>query len=166
MRRDNLEAQLKAAEKEAEELMQEKMLIDMRLGHLSQTIQALTSLLQSQPVEPVVFADGDELFGETGITGAIRFLLTNSKLPLSPTQIRTELMDKGFDLSSYSNAMAVIHNTLKRLDSQGELMTVKNPSGQIVGYTTRWRGNSTVDDLKDALKADRIAKARAVFRKK
>jgi hypothetical protein len=125
----------------------------MRLFQLSQTITALHSLLAEKPEEPKLPQTG-EVFGETGITGAIRLLLQTSKFPLAPMQIRTELMNRGFDLSEYANAMAVIHNTLKRLDSQGELMTVKNPSGQVISYTIR-RPKSLGERIVDASKSKR-----------
>jgi YD repeat-containing protein len=156
MKRADIEKQLAAAHQEMEERLQEKMLLDLRLGQLSQTIQALDLLLQTKPIEPVELLETDQVFGETGITNAIRALLVRTKTPLSPVQIRAELMNRNFDLSDYVNAMAVIHNTLKRLDKQGELTTVKNPAGQIIAYTAH---------LQDAMKAERIAKAKEELRK-
>jgi len=167
MKRTDIEVALEAARKDMEEALQEKMLVELRVGQLAQTINALSSLLTVRPAEIDV---PEEVFGESGITAAIRVLLTRSKVPLAPVQIRTELMSHSFDLSDYANAMAVIHNTLKRLDKQGELMTVKNSSGQIIAYTTRFKSlpplGTLEDSLRNVLKADRIAKAKDALRKK
>lgn len=137
MKRAEIESRRVAAQKELHELLQEKALLDMRIGHLAETVQAYDQLLQAKPAEPDELPG--EMFGETGITGAIRLLLQRAKTPLSPTQIRDELMDHGFDLNDYANALAVIHNTLKRLDRQGELLSVKDTGGQTYGYTTRFK---------------------------
>jgi hypothetical protein len=104
---------------------------------LKQTIEGLSALTQEQPTESTEVSG--ELFGETGITGAIRLLLTTANVPLSPIQIRNDLKRHGFDLSDYVNAMTVIHNTLKRLESQGELLTVKDSAGKAVADSMGWR---------------------------
>jgi hypothetical protein len=144
MKRAQIQAELEAGKKQMEDLLQEKTLLDLRIRHLSESLNALTFMLQEKPAE-LAEEDVDNVFGETGITAAIRVLLSRSKVPLAPVQIRTELMNRGFDLSNYENAMAVIHNTLKRLDRQGELTTVRNPSGQIVAYTMRWIGPGSAE---------------------
>jgi hypothetical protein len=140
VKREEIKTRLEAAKLEMNELLQEKVLLDLKIGQLSQTMNALMSMLEPKPPDATNISDAAGLlFGETGISGAIRLLLTRSERPLTPVQIRTELINHGFDLSDYANAMAVVHNTLKRLQSQGELMTVQDPSGQAVAYTTRFQ---------------------------
>jgi len=161
MTRSELKAQLDKAKQEMEELLQDKTLLDMRIGHLSETINAMMSLLAAKPTEPTL---PNELFGESGITGAIRFLLAHSNLPLSPMQIRDGLEKRGFDLSDYANAMAVIHNTLKRLEGQGELTTVKDPSGQVIGYMVLGFEQRSKNALADRVAmAERIAESEKVL---
>jgi hypothetical protein len=107
---------------------------------------------------------------ETGITDAIRQVIAESKIPLSPVEIKAALANRGVDLSGYANPGTVIHNTLNRLEKQGELIRVQNPAGVTVAYA--WR---TVppppgsDDIEDSLRqltnkqtADRIARIKAV----
>ncbi|MFZ0417439.1 MAG: hypothetical protein WAM04_05005 [Candidatus Sulfotelmatobacter sp.] len=135
---EEITVELDAAKKQMSELLQDKVLLDLKIGQLSQTINTLMALLQPKP-NPADIADiSGLLFNDTSITGAIRTLLLQSQVPLSPTQIRTQLISNGFDLSEYQNEMAVIHNTLKRLEKQGELMTVNDSSGQTVAYTMRF----------------------------
>jgi hypothetical protein len=154
----NYKLALQAAEAEMRDLLQERSNIDARLGSLKQTIEGLSALIQEQPKL-------DKGFDDAGISDAIRALLHVSKVPLSPVQIRGSLVGRGFDLSDYANPMSVIHNTLKRLESQGELLTVKDSAGKAVAYTTRWvgpgsaersgiRGSSTTEEItKDAERA-------------
>jgi hypothetical protein len=135
------ETALEKAKEEMQGLLIEKRLLDLKLAHLSETIAAYESLLQAPPENLRSKYTLADLMGDGGITDAIRLLLTNSKLPLGPVQIRDGLREQGFDLSGYANEMAVIHNTLKRLERQGELLTVTNPAGQIVAYTTAFQGD-------------------------
>jgi hypothetical protein len=135
MEKVNYRLALQAAQTEMQDALQERSALDVKIATLKQTIEGLSALLQDKPAEPAELPE--ELFGETGISGAIRFLLMRSEVPLTPVQIRHKLTEHAFDLSDYANAMAVIHNTLKRLDKQGELMTVKDASGQTIAYTTR-----------------------------
>ena len=61
-------------------------------------------------------------------------MLTEAKLPLTAPEIRTGVVNLNVDLSQYVNASAVIHNTLTRLEKQGEVMRVVNPAGQTAAY--------------------------------
>jgi len=58
------------------------------------------------------------------LTSAIRQLLAVSIAPMRPPDVRTALADQGFNLSQYANKLAVIHNTLGRLEKQGEALQV------------------------------------------
>src|SRR5262249_24890 len=58
------------------------------------------------------------------LTSAIRQLLAASTSPMRPPDIRTALLDQGFNLSQYANKLAVIHNTIGRLAKHGEPMQV------------------------------------------
>ena len=143
MEKQNYKLALQAARSEMSDLLQERAAVDARLGRLKQTIEGLSALIQEPTTE---LPERDGPFSEAGISAAIRVLLHTAKVPMSPVQIKTELWKRGFDLSEYANAMSVIHNTLKRLDRQGELMTVKDGAGQVVAYTTRWVGDGSADN--------------------
>jgi len=110
---------------------------------LKATINALSTLLNvtpqpTSPTESLRLAEQINphiFYGAAGISDAIRQLLADSKVPMSAVEIKTALAEKGFDMDAYSSPLVVIHNTLNRLDKQGELVTVKNPAGQVVGYS-------------------------------
>jgi hypothetical protein len=69
------------------------------------------------------------------LTDAIRYVLQAANGPLSPPAVRARLMtDLDFDFSKYKQELVPIHNTLKRLERQGEILSVKNEQGLTFGY--------------------------------
>jgi hypothetical protein len=62
---------------------------------------------------------------------AIRSALRSTNKLLTATEIRgTILLLKKLDLSSYSNAMASIHTTLRRMKEKGEVEETSNDKGE------------------------------------
>ncbi len=135
---------LDAANRELADLTQKRTAIDQRMTQLMATVETLTALLQEPPsyTPKAEWEAAAEVLSEAGISEAIRHVLLTSKTPMAPPQIRDALAAAGVELQHYANPMSVIHNTLKRLEKQGELLTVKSPSGQTVAYTTRWVAES------------------------
>ncbi len=66
-------------------------------------------------------------------TDAIRWIL-KSYGPLSAPRVRDELIQLGFDFSKYKQELVPIHNTLKRLEEQGEVQAIRNDPGTTVVY--------------------------------
>jgi len=67
---------------------------------------------------------------DLGLTDAIRWVFKQPMpLPLTPTGVRDRLAEMGFDLSKYSHMMPPIHNTLKRMKENGEIVEVDAPLG-------------------------------------
>jgi hypothetical protein len=130
---------LETAKREISELMQERTVVDRRIMQLKTTVDTLTTLLgeKAPNVSFVSWEATAEVLNEIGISDSIRGILSKSAGPMTPSQIKTALINAGFPLEGYVSAMAVIHNTLKRLEKQGELMTIRSTSGQIVGYAMR-----------------------------
>ena len=119
---------LEAAELELENVIQERREAQNRLiqlrnrqKELEDTVESLNILLGE------VFSDS-----KMGITDAIRKSLSNRQGQwFSPMSVRIILKDDGFPIEAdtYSNPMAVIHTTLKRLLKQGELKSKESKSG-------------------------------------
>jgi hypothetical protein len=169
MEKTNYKLALQAAMQEQSDLFEERRRIDARLAALKGTIEGLSVLVDDPPAKPSATLNmSDLLVGETGITAAIRLLLQQADGSLTPVQIRTELMSHGFDMSDYANAMAVIHNTLTRLERQGEVTRLDLPSGSVYSMTADLLRNvhGLSQPGKGALKADRIARAKEAFQKK
>jgi hypothetical protein len=114
--------------------------IDDRVEALMDAVRALHKVYGGE-LPPSVAKQVD---GDMGITDQVREVL-KAQVPnptpanfaggwLQPMQVRQILeQQRGFDLSGYSNAMAVIHQVLKRLEKQKEIEI--HPNGQ----TYRWR---------------------------
>jgi hypothetical protein len=110
-------AALEAAAKEYEKLGEERRRIDERLTQLAQTIGTLSRLIGLQPTVPL------------SITDAVR-LAMRAGVPMTPPEVRDRLASIGFDLSSYSNELAVIHTVLRRLNEAAEIRIVPRPGGK------------------------------------
>jgi DNA-binding transcriptional ArsR family regulator len=108
---------LDAAIKEYERLGEERRATDRRLAELAQTIGTLSRLLGLVPTVPL------------GLTEACRLVL-RSGTPMTPVEVRDQLLGIGMDLSIYSNDLSAIHTVLKRLTEGGAVRLVRQPSGK------------------------------------
>ena len=109
MASDDYHRALDAATKEYETLAAERRRIDQRLTELSHSIGTLTRLCGYTPTVT------------WGLTDACRTVLRTSTFPMTPAEVRDRLTGIGFDLATYSNPLAAIHTTLKRLTEADEL---------------------------------------------
>jgi hypothetical protein len=125
---------LDEARAEMAETLRMREKIEERLTHLKSTIDVLSALLQEPP--KLDQDDSPEMLDSVGISEAIRQVLKDADVGLMPNQVKAKLSDAGFDLSKYANPSAVIHNTLKRLETQGEVVQVRDSSG-VTAYTIR-----------------------------
>ena len=106
---------LEAAAKEYEALGAERQRIDKRLGELAQTISTLSRLCGLVPTV------------QWGLSDACRTVVRNAGIPMTPMEVRDRLKGIGFDLSRYSNDLAAVHTTLKRLNDSEELRLAVTP---------------------------------------
>jgi hypothetical protein len=112
---DDYRRALEAAVREYEALGEQRQQIDRRLAELAQTMSTLSRLCGIVPTVSV------------GLTDACRLVLRGAGLPMTPTEIRERLKAFGFDTNRYTNDLAAVHTTLKRLNDAGELRFVARP---------------------------------------
>jgi len=112
MMNEDYERALEAANREYEDLLEQRALLDVRIARLAQSIGSLTRLCGYIPVP------------KWGLTEACRMVLKSTGYPLTPVEIRTQLEAIGLDMSRYTNDLAVIHTTIKRLAKSGEVKFV------------------------------------------
>ena len=137
MNKADYQKALKAAEVEIHEILQKRAALDVRLTQLKSAAEDLSALLQEVPkFDSGLWARIRDTPEGVGITDAIRQILIESKIPLTPVQVKDALRQSGLD-TDYQNTMAVIHNTLKRLEKQGEVAPIRNAAGQTPAYTMR-----------------------------
>jgi hypothetical protein len=112
MATDDYQRALEAAVAEWHKLTRERQALDTRIAQLVQTIGNLCRLCGYEPTVPV------------GLTDACRMVLRAAGHQLTVAEIRAQLSAMGVDLSRYSNDLAAIHTTLKRLQEAGEVQVV------------------------------------------
>ena len=112
--------------------MQERAHLDSRIAKLSRSIEGLASLSNDTDVSSEVKTKLLELeISEAmGLTEAIRQIIGAAFLGITPIQIRNMLVEEGFDPQKYSNMLTVIHNTLSRLERQGEIKRTVTIQGE------------------------------------
>lgn len=94
-------------------------------------IRALARVMEDKEAADSVLATLDEMSGKPGFAETIRFVLRLAKKPLTPTQIKALIaIGKKMDLSAYSNPMASIHTTLRRMKDSGEIEETVNDKGE------------------------------------
>ena len=116
---ENAKAELARVQAEKAGLEQAIDERDRQIAALLQTMTAIAPLVGEEPpaapaLDPPV----------TGMTGCIRRILTEAREPLTAGEVRDRREEIGFDLKSYSNALATIHTILRRLAESGEVETM------------------------------------------
>ncbi len=102
--------------------------IERRIARLKQALIGLIPLSEPPKDSPIL-----EFLGEISLTDATRQILQAAEVPLTPTEIKQQLLNMGKDLSGQKNVMASIHSLLKRLVTGGD---IESRDG---GLTYQWR---------------------------
>lgn len=104
---------------------------EKQITEYTNAIRALAQVMEDKETADSVLATLDELGGGTGFADAIRWVLRVSSKGLAPPAIRTLItIGKKMDLSRYSNPLASIHTTLRRMKESGEVEEVMNEKGE------------------------------------
>ncbi len=106
------------------EICAERDRLTVELVELLASIRAM-SLLSGEAggSEPYVTELAERIWQpKPPLTAAIEHLLRSAKQPMAPVEIKTALIDRGYDLRKYSFAMAVIHSSLKALMDSGDIL--------------------------------------------
>jgi len=130
------ESALKQARQSLDDALQERSAIERRIVSLKQTIEGLSALCEPEEAEDLVQVGGG-LYPEsmTSLTDAIRKIFSESNEPvLTPPEVRDALLAMSVNLAKYKQPLVPIHNTLKRLESQEEIVSVKDDAGSVRGY--------------------------------
>jgi hypothetical protein len=122
---------LEDARRELQGLMEERAHLDDRIARLSKSIEGLAGLCDKKDYSDELKNKLIELeISESmGLTEAIRRIINSSVFPVQATGIRDALVAEGFDPDKYANMLTVIHNTLLRLEKQGEIQRASNLFG-------------------------------------
>jgi hypothetical protein len=118
------EKALDTARAEIADLVRQRAELDKRISQLKVTADALTALMGISPELHEITHEEVEIIEEPGINNAIRQVLRLSPVPLTPGEIKTKLIESGFDTSVYSDNGTTIQKTLKQLELQGDVSLV------------------------------------------
>src|ERR1700730_14368191 len=142
------------AEIESLEIQQED--VERRLARLRQALIGLAPLGQEISDDPIgsqltaIYAGVEAM----GITDATRQIFQAASAPLTPIEIKQQLVNMGKDLTDQKNVMASIHSLLKRLVKSDEIETKDN------GLTYQWKGIRRYPRTDANLKAEAIRQSK------
>lgn len=122
---------LDQARAELAKVMQERDALNTRIAALTRSIEGLAVLCDESDysVGLVPASTTTPVTPDLGISDAIRNILAAALMPVSVPEIRDALVQDGFDPATYANILTVIHNTLRRLERQGEAHLVRTAFG-------------------------------------
>jgi len=132
------EVALQEARKSLKEAYEEHAAIEQRIVSLKQAIDGLTTLCEPGEPEPRIHTQGRdtqtgiEIQSSFSLSLAIRQIFSDSTKYLTPTEVRDALLkiDGNFE-EKYKQPLVPIHNTLKRLEAQGELVSFRDDTGDL-----------------------------------
>jgi hypothetical protein len=107
--------------------LQERDLLDHEIRKLKQTVKALGEVCGAAPeeVDKLLLAEGFAIDSGLGFTEAIRRLFRIHNTPLSPTEIRDDLLKIGIGRDQV-NLLSSIHTVLRRMVEAGEIEKAKD----------------------------------------
>lgn len=109
---------LETARRTRDELIQKRAAIDRELMQQSRVIAAISEFL------------GESIDSDIGITEATLMVVRAADTPMTPLEVREGLRKIGYDIDSFSNPMASLHQVLKRLEEKGEIWSEKAQDGK------------------------------------
>jgi exonuclease VII small subunit len=106
------------AKQTRDELLKARKRIEYEVTRQNKAIAAFSALL------------GEEAESDLGITDVTLLIIRTAKAPLTALEIRDELRKNGWPIDEYSNAMASLHQVLKRLEDRGEIVSLQSSDGR------------------------------------
>ena len=122
MARDAYRQTYETAKLDLLKLVQKREHLDKQIRKLRQTVKALGELCNAAPeeIDKLLLMEGFAIDAELGFTDAIRRLFRIHRAPLSPTEIRDDLLKIGVGRDQV-NLLSSIHTVLRRLTEGGEI---------------------------------------------
>jgi hypothetical protein len=97
---------------------------DKQVGEWSEALRALLNVVEDDKYKADYLGLLDEATGKAGFREMIRIVLALRPNGLTAPQIKTMIQETGrMDLSNYSNPLASIHTTLRRMVESGEIVS-------------------------------------------
>jgi predicted transcriptional regulator len=131
MTRDAYKQAYEAARQELLQHLKKREQLDQKIHRLGETLRALRELCQEdvKGLERVLMVDS-----RLGFTDRIRRTFHMEQRPLSPTEIRDELLKTGIGRGQ-TNLLASIHTVLRRMVKAGEIEKARDRKFSIARRT-------------------------------
>jgi hypothetical protein len=127
-----------------------------QITEYTNAIRALALVHEDEDVRNEYLLTLEEIGGKAGFADAIRSVMKPG-VAMTPKNIRDMiLLLKKMDLSGYTNAMASIHTTLRRMKTSGEVEDCQNTKGE---KAYRLRGEFKRGDFAKALATEASRRA-------
>jgi hypothetical protein len=118
MTSDNLRAALEDARQQLANAVHKQNEWNFEVNRLQNLVRTLsTSIHTAEKAE----AWQQEMQYQMSIGQAIEGLVNGSASPLSPMEVKENLLFYGYDINRYANPAALVHQTLKRLAEAGRI---------------------------------------------
>jgi hypothetical protein len=122
MARDSYKQAYAAAKLDLLQQLRKRDNLDQQIRKLKRTAQALGELCGADPaeVDKLLLSEGFAIDSPLGFTNAIRRLFRVREAPLSPVELRDELLKMGIGRDQV-NLLSSIHTVLRRMAEAGEI---------------------------------------------
>jgi hypothetical protein len=140
---DPINAAIKTANERLAKLLADRAKTDKDIVEWKRVLESLSAVSESSEdadpsdVEVSAFVENKPATLTIKFTDGVRMVLRQNAsrtTPISVPEIREHLINLGFSFAKYTQPLVPIHNTLKRLEEQGEVSHYKNEQGQTMGY--------------------------------
>lgn len=133
----DFEQTISDAEAELMQKIKERDEADKRISQLTLALRGMASTLPPKEKQQLLNRLAQARKKQTGLTDAIKEVLTEAKDGMTGTEIKAQLEHSGFDFSEYVQPMATIHVVLKRMLEKG---IVKRRGTRNGSYIYHWIG--------------------------
>jgi hypothetical protein len=164
------DAELKRLARVRERLVDSIARVDQQIKALTAAAEAFARVIEVRPDPEVPLAAIEEQRPEFEITATVRDILKAARQgdrdqrSLSPPQIKTLLVEKGWKAEEYDNPLAVIHTILKRLVKSAEVESEFASPGERVYRAIPTKAEQTAEQEKSrAIEAGWKVISRATF---
>ena len=134
MARDTYKQAYETAKLDLLQQLQKRDQLDQKIRRLKQTVKALGEQCGAPPdeIDKLLLVEGFTIDSPPGFTDAIRRLFRVHKTPLSPIEIRNDLLKMSIGVGQV-NLLSSIHTVLRRMVEAGEIEKTEGSKFRLPG---------------------------------
>jgi hypothetical protein len=134
MARETYKQAYATAKQDLLQQLQKRDDLEQKIRKLKQTVKALGELCGAAPdeIDKLLLVEGFAIEAKPGFTESIRRLFHMHQTPLSPTDVRDDLLKMGIGAGQV-NLLSSIHTVLRRMAEAGEIEKTGNATFRLPG---------------------------------